>query len=90
MDKYRRKPLIFEAIQFSGENSEVISEWSKGVAFIRGTALPVAEREMEIETFEGTIRAEFGDWIIKRAKGEFYPCKPNIFKETYEKVADES
>ena len=42
--------------------------------------------EMEIETLEGTMKANKGDWIIKGVKGELYPCKPDVFEMTYEKV----
>lgn len=42
--------------------------------------------EMEIETLEGTMKADKGDWIIKGVKGELYPCKPDVFAMTYEKV----
>jgi len=42
--------------------------------------------EMEIETLEGKMKANKGDWIIKGVKGELYPCKPDVFEMTYEKV----
>ena len=45
-------------------------------------------KEMEIETLEGTMKANKGDWIIKGVKGELYPCKPDVFEMTYEKVND--
>lgn len=45
--------------------------------------------EMEIETSEGVMKADKGDWIIKGVKGELYPCKPDVFKMTYEKVDEE-
>ena len=44
------------------------------------------DEEMEIETLEGTMKADKGDWIIKGVKGELYPCKPDVFKMTYEEV----
>ena len=44
------------------------------------------DKEMEIETLEGTMKANKGDWIIKGVKGELYPCKPDVFEMTYEKV----
>ena len=44
------------------------------------------DKEIEIETLEGTMKANKGDWIIKGVKGELYPCKPDVFKMTYEKV----
>ena len=45
--------------------------------------------EMEIETAEGVMKADKGDWIIKGVKGELYPCKPDVFDMTYEKVDEE-
>ncbi|PRS47537.1 hypothetical protein [Bacillus sp. MZGC1] len=44
------------------------------------------DKEMDIETLEGTMKASPGDWIIKGVHGEIYPCKPDIFEKTYEKV----
>ena len=44
------------------------------------------DKELTIETLEGTMKANKGDWIIKGVKGELYPCKPDVFEETYEKV----
>lgn len=46
------------------------------------------EEEIEIKTLEGVMKANKGDWIIKGIKGELYPCKPDVFKMTYEKVKD--
>ena len=47
------------------------------------------DKEMDIETLEGTMHADVGDYIITGVKGEKYPCKPDIFEATYEKVAEE-
>ena len=46
------------------------------------------DREVFIETLEGTMKADVGDWIIKGVKGEYYPCKPDVFNMTYEKDGD--
>lgn len=46
------------------------------------------DREMNIETLEGVMHAEPGDWIITGVNGERYPCKPDIFEKTYEQVPD--
>jgi len=86
MKKYRKKPVIIEAMQFFGVNYEEISTWSGGRAYIRGTRLPKEEQEMEIQTLEGDMRANFGDFIIKGVEGEFYPCKPSVFLLSYEEV----
>ena len=48
------------------------------------------DKELEIETLEGTMHASVGDWIITGVNGEKYPCKPDIFEKTYEKVEEES
>ena len=47
------------------------------------------DEELEIETLEGVMKANKGDWIIKGVKGELYPCKPDVFDMTYEEVIDE-
>ena len=47
------------------------------------------DEELEIETLEGVMKANKGDWIIKGVKGELYPCKPDVFEMTYEKVIDD-
>ena len=49
---------------------------------------PVGEHYLEIETLEGVMRANSGDYIIRGVNGEFYPCKPDIFEKTYEEVSD--
>ena len=80
MSKYRKKPVLVDAVRWDGKNLTEMSDcighegfWHKyGQLFIR--------------TLEGTMTAEAGDWIIKGVKGEFYPCKPDIFAATYEAV----
>ena len=81
MTKVRKKPVIVDALQWTGENSAEIDEFigdSAGYRLIDG--------ELSIHTLEGAHKANQGDWIIKGVKGEFYPCKPDIFDETYEVV----
>ena len=84
MAKYRKKPVVIEALQFDGENHDAI------VAFA-GISINVGyiDRGMTIDTLEGMMTANPGDWIIKGVKGEFYPCKPDIFEATYE-IAENS
>jgi len=87
--KYRKKPVVIEAMQFTGsfENFDEIVEWS-GVKF--GANSDFTEKnevaEMFIKTLEGEHRADINDWIIRGVKGEFYPCKPDIFAATYDPV----
>ena len=82
--KFRKKPVVIEAIRIE------IGIKSKDVTDFCPAARPVHPEfgEFEIETLEGTMRASRGDWIIKGVKGEFYPCKPDIFEQTYERVEE--
>lgn len=82
MARFRKKPVIVEARQLTPENITQLEEWCGGS--IKGVRLPKDQRVIDIQTLEGEMRAEMGDWIIQGIKGEFYPCKPNIFELTYE------
>lgn len=84
MEKFRKKPVVIEAVQLSVENLEVVEAWCHGS--IKGIRLPRLQQVIDIDTLEGEMRAKIGDWIIRGVEGEFYPCKPEIFKKTYEKV----
>jgi len=77
--RYRKKPVVIEAFQYDGRNSADIHEFCGDKV-----CEPVGEVYMEIYTLEGTHRVMPGDYIIKGVAGEFYPCKPDIFKMTYE------
>lgn len=76
MPLFRKKPVVIEAIQFDINFNE-IEEFVGGDAEFR-------DGELIIATLEGPLRAAPRDWIIKGVKGEFYPCKPDIFEQTYE------
>lgn len=88
--QYRKKPVVIEAVQFLRGNWRIIERWSCGKIYVS----PVRERTkdnpsgeyIQIETLEGVMTAIPGDWIIKGVAGEFYPCKPDIFEQTYELV----
>ena len=87
MAKFRKKPVVIDAFQLPGiwdENVDTFHKWSEEVGFTNY----VSERDgqLAIETLEGTMVASPLDWIIKGVSGEFYPCKPDIFKKTYEPV----
>lgn len=95
MPKYRKKPVVIESVRFNGANhSEVCDFFASNPhahydADGASTDLAPALTEggwVEITTLEGTMRADVGDWIIKGVKGEFYPCKSDIFEATYEPV----
>ena len=82
MSLYRKKPAVIEARQYTGKNGVELLTWAHGVELEEDfTGDGIA-----IKTLEGTMRADRGDWIIKGIKGEFYPCKPDIFEATYEEV----
>jgi len=87
MPKFRKKPVVIEAKPFDSivmAEQNRLAEWCGGS--LRGTRLPPQDRIIQIPTLEGEMEANFGDWIIKGVKSEFYPCKPDIFELTYELV----
>lgn len=81
--KYRKKPVVVEAIQFDGKNCFEILKFMGRACDIWNADLLQNDRPV-IWTPEGDMAASVGDWIIKGIKGEFYPCKPDIFEATYE------
>ncbi len=89
MAQYRKRPVVIEAIPWTGENADEVSAFgNSGPAPMRGADFQVhsASLQVEIGTLEGHMIAQVGDWIIRGVKGEFYPCKPDIFEATYERV----
>lgn len=76
MKIYRKKPIEVQAVQWNGENVGEVLGFCKG-ARIEGDSI-------FIDTLEGAMEAKKEDYIIKGVKGEFYPCKPDIFEATYE------
>lgn len=94
MGIYRKKPVEVEAYRWTGSiNQEPEPVWaseamrSGKIVIYRND--PHSAPEMLVSTLEGTMLARIGDYIIRGVKGEIYPCKPDIFAETYEKVEDE-
>lgn len=88
MAKYRKKPIVVEAFQWTGgpdqtEDPEWIVEAIKQ-GTVRFNDEGTDQVTMEIATLEGNHIARQGDYIIKGIKGEIYPCKPDIFEQTYE------
>lgn len=82
MPKFRKKPVVIEAWQFTDETKNQVfnSVTCNRVATFDAVGNPT----LTIQTLEGDMVAVEGDWIIKGVKGEFYPCKPDIFEATYE------
>jgi len=83
--KFRKKPVVIEAIHYQwNEPDKFMDEVQDDICDFIGGNLTVVGDEIEITTLEGIMTASRGDWIIKGVKGEFYPCKPDIFEATYE------
>lgn len=79
--KFRKKPVVIDAIQWTGKNASEVLAFCEHKAMWHYASLP---DKINIETLEGNMKADLNDWIIKGVKGEFYPCKPDIFEKTYE------
>ncbi len=78
--KFRKKPVVIEAELYDG-SKESIARICR-----LGNSILLYSDHLVIKTLEGNHRANLGDYIIKGVKGELYPCKPDIFAQTYEKV----
>ncbi len=93
MSHFRKKPVVVEARQLNNDSmwdiwawlGDDASEWSWDEP-----DNPWGERYIEIQTLEGKVKAQDGDWVVKGVKGEFYPCKPDIFALTYEAAPNEA
>lgn len=93
--KFRKKPVVIDAIQWTGKNLREVITFTDGSPDTRSTHAAMKWEEYEdlvkrdglkIYTLEGKMSAIVGDWIIKGVKGEHYPCKVDIFEATYEVV----
>lgn len=91
--KYRKKPVVIEAIKWTGENFDEIKKFCPSVIDLGAACFPDGtwadnppSWPLSIPTLEGNHTAIIGDFIIKGIKGEFYPCKPDIFEATYDTV----
>lgn len=82
MPKYRKKPIIIEAVQWTGDNFSEIKRFCVGAEQKKY----YAQGAIQLPTIEGIMLAFPSAWIIKGIQGEFYPCKDDIFQETYERV----
>lgn len=92
---YRKKPVVIEAVKLENNKKSIINAiefvYSIGVeTSVLGTDFEInkvrSDGGLIINTLEGNMLASFGDYIIKGVQGEFYPCKPDIFEQTYEQV----
>lgn len=81
--KFRKKPVVIDAFHYKGYEDFNLMRLFVG----EGRPLhDMGDGKIGIHTLEGVMEASPGDWIIKGVKGEFYPCKPDIFEQTYEAV----
>ena len=95
MAKYRKKPIVIEAFQYDGDlkgsdGNYYVPQWAVD-AFESGVMYYDSFKgsppsELFVKTLEGCHHVSVGDYIIQGVKGELYPCKPDIFEATYEKV----
>ena len=84
MNKYKKKPIVIEAIKYNGDNiNEIVKFIGEGLFENEIMENGKWVKSIDIETLEGTMKAKEGDFIIKGVNGEFYPCKPDIFHKTY-------
>ncbi len=83
--KFRKKPVVIEAQRWDGDNLPELREWAHaGMAPEANSIITHDGFSLYVRTLEGPLRAEVGDMIIRGVKGEFYPCKPDIFAATYD------
>ena len=81
VNRYRTKPCEIEAVLLNGENEKEIFDFTEGAYYIN------CDNDLIIETLEGDMKANIGDYIIKGLRGEFYPCKPDVFEKKYELIS---
>jgi len=94
--KYRKKPVVVEAIQYKPskdyDNINDLIEYMSDIIKFTNHSIKVGQGigfdNITIQTLEGEMLVSEGDYIIKGVNGEFYPCKPDIFHKTYEKVEE--
>lgn len=83
MPRFRKKPVVIEAVRFDGTDRAYYD--IQALADLSRTGiLEACEQGIRIPTLEGTMVAQPGDWVIRGVKGELYPCKPDVFAATYE------
>lgn len=90
---YRKLPVGVEAIQYTGNNGMELKKWSDGAVYESPVAEPSEGNPtgeyVQIKTLEGVMTGIVGDYIIKGVKNEFYPCKRDIFEQTYSEISAE-
>ena len=83
VQRYIKRPVVIDAIQFDGYNYMEIKEFVGDSYYLNRN-----DAQLYIKTLEGDMKVSYGDYIIKGVEGEFYPCKPDIFNKTYKLVEE--
>lgn len=89
MPKYRKRPVVIEAMQFTGDNWVDLYAFTLDYEDEDGKRAVFGPKRGVIPTREGKHEVSISDWVIKGIEGEFYPCKPSIFEATYEAVEED-
>ena len=87
--KYRKKPVVIEVVQYTGDNAEEIFEWMNKTSTCAAYIDPDEDNSLMIITLEGEMQCRPGWYVLRGVRNEFYPCDPDIFAETYEEVDHE-
>lgn len=80
MARYKTKPCEIEALQYTGNNIIEILDWGQGKILWNDVD------DLFVDTLEGRMKANINDYIIKGLRGEYYPCKPDVFEKKYEEI----
>lgn len=87
--RFRKKPVAIDAMRLTADNAKAVCDWIHGATSGKAAVGYDDSGAVAIGTLEGTMTASVGDYIIQGISGEFYPCKPEIFEQTYEPCEDE-
>ena len=82
--RFKKKPVVIEAIQWTGENFQEVSEF--GAPLVSLVTKKDGSKVLFCQTLEGPLKAKVNDWIIRGIENEIYPCRVDIFEKTYEEV----
>lgn len=88
VERYQKKPIEVSAVQVTDQNVNDVAAWCGGTAvnMMLPVNPPIHVSEIHIKTLEGIMAAQPGDWVIRGIKGEFYPCRGDIFEITYQHI----
>ena len=81
--RFRKRPVDIDAMQLDRDNAKDVCDWIQS-RMPDASVWYNADGAVGVDTLEGLMRVDIGDWVIRGVQGEFYPCKPDIFDATYE------